>query len=442
MSLVRYLIKLLGSFWNELWSNAQQYIAVLRSYSALLGRYVHQAQKNILNSLAVAKLSTVRELRCTQLFLPVNAFQTAYIPVTWRLVGPSGSAEAPGEDDQSFLTIETQRREDGVQVCRFPVAFADTYACLFNSVQNTTRVLIKNRDYFIDNSCFYFRCPPNRQQYSTIMKIIDGVPTECYILWGITTNAMPSRDVFGYLVQESGSSPQIIKDVWEAQLRGPSVFAIKKIIGDSLDSPVAQDTEVVTEVRVVQGRHCVCTNKHCYSSCYAPVVSANETVSKGQLLFEGFSVYYTTEQIETCTQEELPSICVKTTVGVLQAKNEPAQYVHNLIPLQGAAQAAYNTAVLSAINNGLPQPTPPVVDQEGRINPMKYILSVLQRGRFLIVVLQNIASSRIDIVKLRQRIRRVLPLDVILYFVNLQNQVCQAHSTTTITTEPVGEYVS
>jgi len=210
-----------------------------------------------------------------------------------------------------------------------------------------------------------------------------------------------TKDVNDYPAVSGFTSPELndcADIVWDIHQNGATYYNAKKLLAAATENVVCDADGAISEKWSEQGWNFVRIDDKIYGSKSACNFNAGADVKKGTILFGDMKFY---KGSENPTTDEIPGIRVRTDAGELVAENTNKTSVnitgttHNVLPLTGDLPTLVDYLNL-CIRNSYDPRCPYIQVPSGTVNPYKFVMQTLRRGRTCAVRLTTVSLSKLE----------------------------------------------
>lgn len=393
--MLKKILAIVGSFWATIWRDTSVFGVVYALYRLIAGSIRARLQRSY-NSVWYSDVQSMHLYTPTKVYVPCAALHKQYADLQ---VQPADSV-IPGRhvSEQKYLLQGN-----------FPQLQQSLYIC--NKIYKPQSVLVNGCSY-IPYKDYILIVDLSAAGFSTQIVLYEGQLRPCFCLYVYSAKKQQMPDTIPDIIKPllpHTLDKQGLRYAWQAYVKGPTIGVIKQLIGHILNSPVAQNQELVLDIRKQRELWAVSTDKHIYLSPYQPIVTVGQNLQKYQRIFCGSYVISGNQSLPQ--QQSLPGLLVPTSVGSLFAPNKQQQD-NSILQLTGPADtvAAYRSAVDVASKD----PNRPIVHIPAQLNTMQFVLKDLQRSQYLIIMLCSDAFDS-GIHKLLDFIQYVTNKGIIIY---------------------------
>lgn len=202
--------------------------------------------------------------------------------------------------------------------------------------------------------------------------------------------------VAGFMSPELNSCADV---VWDIHQNGATYYNAKKLLAEATGSVVCDADGAINEIFREQGWWFARVDDKIYKSQSACNFSAGANVKQGDILFGDMKFY---KGSETPSASEIPGIRVRTDAGELTATNSVLPlvtfYGTQILPLTGDLPTLVGYMNTCLRNSADPKCPAIEIDPNntGTINPYKFVMQTLRRGRTCAVRILSGAGAKLD----------------------------------------------
>ena len=268
---------------------------------------------------------------------------------------------------------------------------------MMNHLYKWTLTLTNGPDFkFAGNQILFYTDPTKWNLPAVKVTTASG---ELKVYWKLTcivdqvSNDYPA--VSGFMSPELNDCADV---VWDIHQNGATYYNAKKLLAAAVDSVVCDKDGAINDLWSEQGWNFARVDDKIYASKYSCNFSAGDDVKKGSILFGDMKFYKGSEEVSAA---EIPGIRVMTDAGELVAENSNHTSVpvngtdHNILPLTGAAHVLGNYVGISVCNSQDPH-CPYIQVPAGTINPYKFVMQTLRKGRTCAVRLTAKSVAKLE----------------------------------------------
>ena len=308
-----------------------------------------------------------------------------------------------GPDDEEYIATEGADKGWVVDVVE-PVP-EPTY--MMNHLYKWTLALTNGPDFkFADGQILFYTDPSKLNIPAVKVTTKSG---ELKVYWKLmcitspTCNAYPA--ISGFMSPELNSCANI---VWDIHQNGATYYNTKKLLAAVTENVICDEDGAINELWQEQGWYFARVDDKIYKSQVPCNFTAGSDVKKGSILFGDMKFY---KGSDNPTTGEVPGIRVRTDAGELVAENTDKNVVQvtvsgstfNVLPLTGDAQSLVdylNICIRNSTDTKCPfikvEDSDETRRASGIINPYKFVMQTLRRGRTCAVRLTATSVAKLE----------------------------------------------
>lgn len=278
---------------------------------------------------------------------------------------------------------------------------------MMNHLYKWTRTLTNGPDFKVVGNQILFYTNPEDLALPAI-KVTDS-EGNLKIYWKLI--CIQTKDVNDYPAVSGFASPELnscADVVWDIHQNGATYYNAKKLLAEATGSVVCDEDGAINEVfEPEQGWNFIRINDKIYGSTADCNFQAGADVKKGDILFGDMKFYKGSENPEP---SEIPGIRVRTDAGELVAANTRSYLIpvtgtpYYVLPLTGDTATLVEYLNICLRNSYDPRcpyiqlesDDPATENKDGKINPYKFVMQTLRRGRTCAVRILSGAGPKLD----------------------------------------------
>jgi len=311
--------------------------------------------------------------------------------------------EVGGPDDEDYLATEGAGKGWVVDIVE-PVP-EPSY--MMNHLYKWTLTLTNGPDFkFAGNQILFYKDPTLLNLPSVKVTTKDG---ELKVYWKLICTI--DKTVNYYSAVSGFMSPELndcADVVWDIHQNGATYYNAKKLLAAVTDGVVCDEDGAINERWEEQGWTFLRVEDKIYGSKETCNYNAGASVKKGDILFGSMKFYKGSENPDSAS---IPGIRVRTDAGELVAENTDKRVVQvsvsgstfNVLPLTGDVDTLVDYLNICIRNSMDPRcPSIKVEDpnetrrNNGIINPYKFVMQTLRKGRTCAVRLTATSVSKLE----------------------------------------------
>lgn len=271
---------------------------------------------------------------------------------------------------------------------------------MMNHLYKWTLTLTNGPDFKFAGNQVLFYTDPNKWNLPTVK--VTTPSGELKVYWKLTCIVDPVANdysaVSGFMSPELNDCADV---VWDIHQNGATYYNAKKLLAAAADSVVCDKDGAINDLWSEQGWNFARVDDKIYASSQSCNFSAGADVKKGSILFGDMKFYKGSEDVSTA---EIPGVRVMTDAGELFAENSNHTSVpitgttHNILPLStytGAERILGNYVGISVCNSQDPN-CPYIHVPDGTVNPYKFVMQTLRKGRTCAVRLTAKSVAKLE----------------------------------------------
>lgn len=278
-------------------------------------------------------------------------------------------------------------------------------AYMMNHLYRWSLTLTNGPDFKMDGNQILFYMNPEDLHLPAV-KVTDSTG-QLKIYWKLVclqyraTNDYPA--VSGFTSPELNSCADV---VWDIHQNGATYFNAKKLLAEASGSVVCDADGAINDLFQEQGWYFARVDDKIYKSQKPCNFVKGANVKQGDILFGDMKFYKGSEDLDP---SDIPGIRVRTDAGELVAANVRSPLVNitgttfNILPLTGDVPTLVNYMNICIRNSYDPrcpyiqiESDDPAENKDGKINPYKFIMQKLRRGRTCAVRILSGAGPKLD----------------------------------------------
>ena len=390
MNLIQCIKELLGGFWRVIFKG-YDFILGVENLLVIIGKRLLHLYEGYIKGSGISDMSVSPQDMPFVIYIPKDE-TSRHACVSYDAILAVGSTAGIGDEDPDSGYLGTSKY-------RIPNPHMITDHAVDIGV-----TLLSGIDFVCGNSQIMFLADPATLGFTqVILAGPDGMPRQYYKMFGWSKPAVPTHDAVAGFYGDAMSPYADL--VWDIHVNGASLLTTKDLLASVTGCVVCTDDGAVDRLWVEQNYQHALIRGRIYSAPASLTcrVSAGDSVSQGDVVFGDIRFAGAGGD----DYSDIGVMQVRTDAGTMCAKNETMNaYVvggHNVLPLVSQED----------IRNGYEEGTGPHVDKykarcgslsgddtvpyveiPASVNPFRFILDTIRRGRglFISVVCENVAA--------------------------------------------------
>lgn len=272
---------------------------------------------------------------------------------------------------------------------------------LMDHVYKFNLTLTNGPDFkFVGNQILFYVDPSTLNIPTVKVTTKDG---SLKVYWKLVAICEPQNNeypaVAGFMSPELNSCANI---VWDIHQNGATYYNTKKLLAAVTDNVICDADGVINEEWSEQGWNFIRIDDHIYKSQQDFNYRAGDTVKKGAILFGDMKFY---KGSDNPTSEDIPGIRVRTDAGDFVAVNDDNMTsvpitgtTFNILPLSCYTSEQQKLLQYKEIceKNSMDPKCPYIQVPAGKINPYRFVMQTLRRGRTCAVRLTATSLAKLE----------------------------------------------
>lgn len=399
MNWIRKIRSLLGAFWYRIF-NDQDFVLGVEFLLSEFYKYTGYRFDNWLYGLFPLSQTVYPKDMPFVVYLDASSLHREWY--TWKQFVNKDVTVQAGQHigsptDEEYVTLHSQDRGWVLDVVN-PIQ-EPTY--LVDHLYNWNVALTNGPDFkFTPGKILFFTDPTTLGLPSVKVTTADGELKIYLQLTGIVEPVVNEYDaISGFMSPELNDCADV---VWDIHQNGATYYNAKKLLASAANSVVCDVDGAISELWQEQDWWFARVDDKIYKSQLPCNLHAGDDVKKGTILFGDMKFF---KGSENPSPSDIPGIRVRTDAGELVAENATHSLVYwydqAILPLSGDVPTLLKYMEICT-NNSLNQACPfievktPAGMAAGTINPYKFVMQVLRRGKTCAVRLTASSLSKLE----------------------------------------------
>lgn len=383
MNWIRKIRSLLGSFWYRIF-NDQDFVLGVEFLLGEFYKYTGYRFDNWFYGLFPMSQTVYPQGMPFAVYLDASSLHREWY--TWKQfvneVQVQAGQHIGSPTDEEYVTLHSDDRGWVMNVVN--TIQEPTY--LVDHLYQWNRVLTNGPDFkFAQGQILFYEDPTKLNIPSVKITTASGELKVYLQLIGIVEPVANEYDaISGFMSPELNDCAAV---VWDIHQNGATYYNAKKLLASAANSVVCDEDGAISDIWQEQDWWFARVNDKIYKSRLQCNLAAGSDVKKGAILFGDMQFF---KGSDNPSPSEIPGIRVRTDAGELVAENATHSlvtwYDQTVLPLSGDVSTLLKYMEICT-NNSLDTRCPfieiktPTDMPAGTINPYKFVMQVLRRGK-------------------------------------------------------------